>query len=89
MPEEREVGSGLEEETGVPATPDRRIDDESLRHRCEELDHLPGHHRSVLEAAHPVVLAVHRSASRACCQPPGRTTAVRLSPESTRWKRAE
>jgi hypothetical protein len=51
--EQCDVRSGLEEEVGVPTASDRRIDDGSRRHRCEELEHFPGHHRFVLEAIHP------------------------------------
>ena len=41
----------------MPTASDRRVDDGPVRHRCEELDHLPGHHRLVLEAVHPESLA--------------------------------
>src|SRR5581483_9211686 len=77
-------GSGLEDGTGMPAAADGCVHDHTRGHRLEELDHLPAHHRLVLEATHrahlaPMLRARRPGPLRAWCQPPGRTSAVRLS----------
>ncbi len=50
-PQEAEIGSGLEQEPGVPGTSQRGIHQDPGWDRPEQVDDAVGHHRLVVESA--------------------------------------
>ena len=89
--EEPEVGTGVEQEPGMPTAAGSGVDDRAGRNGQEQVDHFPAHDRTMDELrTHLVLPRVFETGHRVRHRPPGRTMPIRISPRSRLGqKRAE